>query len=199
MSTMARSLKILIGGVFFGVLCYGFLHMHSALVYEKSTDKADVIVVLSGCTGERVREAVALYHDGVAPVLLMTGGPFFDRSMADFMAEYAISLGVPSENILREKASVSTHTNATESLPILKDLDATRVLLVTSRFHTARSYRTFCWILPDTMTVFVHGAPDNVGKHWWSNGESLETVLIEWGKTVYYYINRVRGNLYNSG
>jgi uncharacterized SAM-binding protein YcdF (DUF218 family) len=184
--------------VYIAVLCFvlgaGFLlfpfamrGVYRSLVVELPTDHADVIVVLSGDTGERVREGVRLYEAGVAPKILMTGGPFFQTSMADVMADYAVSLGVPSENIMRETQSVSTYTNATGTLPLLEQIDANRVILVTSRFHTARSYETFRSVLPLTMTLFVHGAEDGVQeRNWWQNGEMLETVLIELGKTMYY-------------
>ena len=159
----------------------------SVLVTELPTDRADVIVVLSGSTGDRVREGVRLYHEGVAPRILMTGGPFFDTSMATVMARYAVSLGVPSENILLEEAALSTHTNATGSLPILQEMRARRILLVTSRFHTARSYKTFRNVLPPDMQLFVQGSADGVdAETWWRHGEMAETVLIEVGKTVYY-------------
>ncbi len=156
----------------------------STLVTEIPTPRADVIVVLSGSTGDRVREAVRLYHEGVAPKLLMTGGPFFDTSMADIMAKYAVSLGVPSENILIEEEALSTYTNATGSLPMLQDMGAKRILLVTSRFHTARSYDTFREVLPPDMTLFIRGSEDGVEPEtWWKHGEMAETELIELGKT----------------
>ena len=161
----------------------------SLLVTEIPTSRADVVVVLSGSTGDRVREAVRLYHAGVAPKLLMTGGPFFDTSMAGIMADYAVSLGVPSHNILLEEAAVSTYTNATGSLPILQAMGAKRVLLVTSRFHTARSYDTFRDVLPEDMDLFIQSSEDGVSADtWWQHGEMAEIVLIELGKTVYYWL-----------
>lgn len=161
----------------------------SLLVTEVPTSRADVVVVLSGSTGDRVREAVRLYHAGVAPKLLMTGGPFFDTSMAGIMANYAVSLGVPSQNILLEEAAVSTYTNATGSLPILQAMGAKRVLLVTSRFHTARSYDTFRDVLPEDMSLFIQSSEDGVSADtWWQHGEMAEIVLIELGKTVYYWL-----------
>lgn len=177
-----------IGGLIFFPI--GMRAVFSVLVTARPTDRADVIVVLAGSTGDRVREGVRLYHAGVAPRILMTGGPFFDTSMAAMMADYAVSLGVPSENILIEDAALSTHTNATGSLPILQAMHARRVLLVTSRFHTARSYRTFRDVLPPDMHLFVQGSDDGVDPEtWWRHGEMAETVLIELGKTVYYGVS----------
>lgn len=159
----------------------------ASLITDKSTPKADIIVVLAGDNGERVREGVRLYQKGVAPKLLMSGGAFFDSSMGALMADYAIRLGVPTEDILIEDTSVSTHTNATECLPILTKIHAKHILVVTSRFHTSRSYSVFREVLPDTMEVFIHGAEDGVDyKRWYHDGEMTETILIELGKTLYY-------------
>jgi uncharacterized SAM-binding protein YcdF (DUF218 family) len=161
--------------------------VYYTLITEIPTDNADVIVVLSGATGARVREGVRLYHAGVAPKLLMTGGPFFETSMADVMAKYAISLGVPSKNILQESSSLSTHTNAVGTLPLVQQLGAHRVMIVTSRFHTARSYKTFRDVFPADIELFIAGSEDGVNDgDWWHHGEMAETVLIELGKTLYY-------------
>lgn len=173
-----------VGVLLFPVVMRG---VYSVLVTEIPTEHADVIVVLSGDTGERVREGVRLYHAGVASKLIMTGEPFFDTSMADVMAKYATSLGVPSENILQEKLSLSTHTNATGTLPIVQALGAHRVVIVTSRFHTARSYKTFRDAFPPNIEIFIQGADDGVDPNsWWHHGEMAETVLIELEKTLYY-------------
>ena len=161
--------------------------VYRSLVTEIPTEHADVIVVLSGATGSRVREGVRLYHAGVAPKMLMTGGPFFETSMADIMAKYAISLGVPSQNILQENLSLSTYTNATGTLPLLQEIGAHRVLLITSRFHTGRTYKTFRDAFPSDIELFISGSDDGVDpKSWWRHGEMAETVLIELGKTFYY-------------
>ena len=69
-------LFISIGGLIFFPI--GMRAVFSVLVTARPTDRADVIVVLAGSTGDRVREGVRLYHAGVAPRILMTGGPFFD-------------------------------------------------------------------------------------------------------------------------
>jgi uncharacterized SAM-binding protein YcdF (DUF218 family) len=174
-------------GLAFLLFPFAMRGVYRCLVTEIPTTHADVIVVLSGGTGERVREGVRLYESGMAKKLLMTGGPFFEVSMADVMTNYAVSLGVPSRNIVQESRSVSTYTNATGSFPILHRMGARRVILVTSRFHTARAYHIFKQVFPPEIELFVYAAPDGVDeREWWQHGEMAETVLIELGKTFYY-------------
>jgi len=64
------------------------------LVTETDYPKpVDVIVVLSGGTGERIEYATQLYKQGVSKTLLMNGGgKYFDRYYSEYMKDYAIRL-----------------------------------------------------------------------------------------------------------
>jgi uncharacterized SAM-binding protein YcdF (DUF218 family) len=62
---------------------------------------------------------------------------------ASYMREQAIQMGVPSEAILVENHSLHTRENAEYVLKVLKEIDARRVILVTSPFHQLRTYLTF--------------------------------------------------------
>jgi uncharacterized SAM-binding protein YcdF (DUF218 family) len=62
---------------------------------------------------------------------------------APYIAEKAIQLGVPREDILMESESLHTRENADYVLEILKRHAMKRVILVTSPFHQLRTYLTF--------------------------------------------------------
>lgn len=125
--------------------------------------QADVIVVLGGGTGpaqyprplvelngsgDRLLYASWLYHQGIAPKLLLTGGhiPWMgarESSPAEEMAEILEMLGVPKEAVWLESQSLNTYENALYSREILEREGIDRIILVTSAFHMPRSVPLF--------------------------------------------------------
>jgi len=125
--------------------------------------QAEVIVVLSGGTesalyprqiselngaGDRVLYAAWLYHHGVAPKLLLTGGyiPWRGGRAASPAAEMADILGmldVPEDALWLEHESLNTYENALFSKEILEREGIDRIVLVTSASHMKRSVALF--------------------------------------------------------
>lgn len=99
-------------------------------------------------TRARVELGVKLYRQTQGAPLLMTGGKSSEGAIeADVMAEYAESLGVPGEHILRERQSHDTIENARLTVALLRRRlggdHAPRVALVTSDYHIERATRLF--------------------------------------------------------
>jgi len=89
----------------------------------------------------RVEGAVALWKQGTAPFLVMTGGVGkFGPSEARAAADLAMSLGVPEQALVLEERSTSTWENAVYAaqLPGLE-----RVVVVTDYYHVLRCERVF--------------------------------------------------------
>ena len=108
---------------------------------------ADCILVL-GCgvrdNGEpsdmlkdRLERGIALYKAGAAPKILMSG----DHGQVDYdevntMKQYAISAGIPSEDIFMDHAGFSTY----ESMYRAKDIfQAETIIVVTQQYHLYRA------------------------------------------------------------
>lgn len=149
---------------------------------------ADLIVVLAGDSGERVEKAAQLYHEHKAPLILMTGNAMYNTSVPELMKEKAIALKVPSSAILLECQSQSTLDHPKNCRPIFKEKNIKSIIIVTSKYHTARSYRTFLNELKnDNIHISIDSANDGVNyRSWWTDHESTEKILIELGKTVWY-------------
>jgi len=114
---------------------------------------ADVILVY-GCKAyadgtpsqalaDRVYTASELYHQGLAPVIVMSGGPVRDAAMHETqaMADYAVSLGVPREAILFDVEGLDTQATAANLRAVLGDAiprDALRILAVSHDYHLPR-------------------------------------------------------------
>lgn len=166
---------------------------YECLVLEKPTDRADILIVLAGDRGHRVKKAVDLYHEGIAPMILMSGGgQYFDTYFTEMMGAFAESLGVPKKAILQEKHSLSTYADAVESRKLIETLQhkPKRILIVTSKFHTRRSFRVFRKQFPsDEFDLFVIGSDDFVRSDaWWQHHEMAQTILTEWAKSLVYYL-----------
>ena len=122
---------------------------------------ADVIVLLGGgvypshqgwhpepnLTGsaDRLVLAAKLLKLGKAPRILYSGGSYYPGSRGEAVdgAELLRGWGVPAEAIGTEERSRTTRDNADFSLPMLKQMGAHRVLLVTSVWHMRRSMQNF--------------------------------------------------------
>ncbi len=176
---------ILVGGLgavaFFGV---GFwLSPQSSLV------KSDAIVAISGGeTTSRAQEAVRLYKEGWAPLVIFSGaaqdtsGP----SNAKAMETEAVQEGVPRDAILIEEASTNTTENALGVDAILKLKNLHQIILVTSPYHQRRANITF-ERTDKNLVILNHSTIDHNWRrtYWWANDYSRSVTLAELQKTIF--------------
>ncbi len=115
------------------------------LTVDSGPVKADVLVVLGGSSGtERAARAAELFKQGDAPRILVSG--FGDCASNGKLLEEE---GVANADIVLEPNSHSTRENAEFSMPLLRQMGAHRVIIVTSWYHSRRA-----------LTCFEHYAPD---------------------------------------
>ncbi len=127
-------------------------------MYEAKDElpQAEAIVVISGNAGKngglvgeteaRLARAVALYDEGLAPRLIVSGGTTTGtETVADAMKAAAIAAGVPETAITVEGASHSTLQNALFTADIDDLSKAAPILLVTHRYHLPRANASFRW------------------------------------------------------
>ncbi len=117
---------------------------------QEELQPADAIVVLGAAQWNgrpspvfqaRLDRAIALYHEGYAPLLVLTGGslPADAPSEAAVGREYALSQGVPPQAILLEDHSHTTAENLRGAWELLAPRGARTILLVSDPFHMARA------------------------------------------------------------
>jgi uncharacterized SAM-binding protein YcdF (DUF218 family) len=91
----------------------------------------------------RTELAARLWHDGTASHLVPCGGTGTHPPAEAFvMRDLLLTAGVPDHCITPEAASTTTAENIAFALPILKALNATRVLIVTDWYHAPRARLT---------------------------------------------------------
>lgn len=117
-----------------------------------SFDKADAIVVMGAAQYDgrpspqlaaRLDHALQLWKDGVAPVIVVTGGnqPGDRFTEADASRDYLVDRGVPTSAIVAEATSHSTWEAMSNLRRIADDgnLPIDDIVVVTDPFHSLRS------------------------------------------------------------
>jgi uncharacterized SAM-binding protein YcdF (DUF218 family) len=87
-----------------------------------------------------MERAVVLHRSGLVPRLVLSGGASkAGHTEASVMRDLALANGVPADAIVLDENARSTIENFACSLPILEQLGAKRVLVVTEPWHMRRS------------------------------------------------------------
>lgn len=132
--TKVKSDVILVlgGAVTSGTSCYGPICKEKGFVMKPHYNP---------CVVARVDQAVALYKEGFAPKILMSGGNDEEDKVneAETMKKMAIKAGIPAEAILTEKESTSTYENFAYSKKVLNTAGLRSVIVVTEPYHNARA------------------------------------------------------------
>jgi uncharacterized SAM-binding protein YcdF (DUF218 family) len=164
------------------LLWVGLNSADNLLMIRQKPCKADVIVVLGGENKTRAAKVIELYRQGNAPRILVTG-----RNEEAHIIHGLTANGVPEYAILREPFATSTYENAVFTIPILKQLNAKKVLLVTSWYHSRRALRLF---QSNSETVEFVSIPTNTDAVASIIGDKSlrNSVLIEYVKNVGYWI-----------
>jgi uncharacterized SAM-binding protein YcdF (DUF218 family) len=110
---------------------------------------ADAIVVLGAAQYDgrpspvlraRLDHAVALYREGVAPVLITTGGVGIGDTVSEAVVgrRYLIREGVPAHVILTERQGVRTAQSMTAVAQLMRSRQLRSAVLVSDPFHSLR-------------------------------------------------------------
>jgi len=172
------------------------------LIVDRPLQKSDAIVVLAGAQVDRWLEAVDLYREGLAPSILMSPGyvdPLGDELRArgirlpreiDVHRDAMIQLGIPATAIeIMPHGYDNTADEAAGVRTIARSRGWTRLIVVTSKYHTRRSLFAFQRELRGSgIEVEVRGSrydraqPDG----WWRNRSDLRFVVAELQKLAAY-------------
>ncbi len=89
---------------------------------------------------ERVTEAVDEYERGVAPRMIITGGPAHNRlAEAEVMARVAEAQGIPADAIVEERTARDTMENTCDSLKIMRSHGWESAEVISSASHLPRT------------------------------------------------------------
>lgn len=152
-------------------------------------EPADAIVAVSGGdTNARTDEAIRLYQQGWAPLIIFSGaaqdtsGP----SNAQAMRTRAMSQGVADSAIVIEEFSRNTAENAANTAKFITNHDLKRIILVTSGYHQRRASLEFSATLGPTTTIVNHPVAQDKqwGPLWWLTPQGWWLAISELVKIV---------------
>jgi uncharacterized SAM-binding protein YcdF (DUF218 family) len=149
--------RLLIGVIVFVLLAISYYTVTLLQVHftgrSDQTRPVDAIVVMGAAQYDgrpspqlaaRLDHAVDLWAQGVAKVVVVTGGnqPGDRFTEAEASANYLIDRGVPADVILQETVSHSTYASLDGVATLLHQRGLFRVLLVSDPFHSLRARLT---------------------------------------------------------
>src|SRR5271156_2856047 len=149
------------------VLC-AFASRAARFLVVDEPQPSDVIVVLAGETHVRPARALELLRQGMAPHVFIDAEQrnlIYGEQLIDILQRYLDSLP--------------------ESSRCLQSMQAHRVLIVTSDYHTRRASMIFRHHLPQYQ-FSTAGARNSseFGDAWWTNREWAKTTFDEWTKLI---------------
>ena len=172
------------------------------LQHEDPLQKADAIFVLAGTRMERPLEAVDLYKEGWAPVVVLSPGrPEWTEGMlrargirfpsdVELERDALVQLGLPAAAIVATNGYVD---NTAQEANLLRAMVFAhhwrRVIIVTSKYHTRRAAFAFRRGLEGTGAEVVMRATrydSSDPARWWRIRSDLRFAGSEWQKLVAY-------------
>ena len=99
---------------------------------------------LSGAARRRVERAARAYHEGLAEIVVVSGGRSWNGVVeADALGAALAALGVPESALLLERESRTTHENAVKTARLLLSKNQRAVGVVTCDWHLPRALYCF--------------------------------------------------------
>lgn len=178
-----------------GAIVFGLPRLYTELfasnrLYSPSTSPSAPVAIVFGAglrkdgsptliLQDRVAAAVQLYFDGKVKKLLMSGdNRFVDYNEPGAMSEYAISLGVPAEDIVLDYAGRRTYDTCYRARDIFGVSEA---VLVTQKFHQPRAIFTCNALGIKSVGAIADQRPYRSYAHnFWRLRELLATLRALW-------------------
>jgi uncharacterized SAM-binding protein YcdF (DUF218 family) len=173
------------------------------LVTEHRLEKADAVCVLAGSIPDRILEAVDIYKQGYAPLIILTKEeepPGLDKLLKlgvrvpeghEINKMIALKLGVPASSIaIVNGRANSTYAEAQIVYGLLKEKNIKSIIIATSKSHTTRATRLFDYVT-DAGGIKIITRPSKYDtfdpEKWWKERRYLRQVIWEYQKLLYYY------------
>lgn len=163
----------------------------SICIYAKRDDKCstDAAIILGAAadeTGpspvyrERINHGIELYNDGYVTKLIMTGGTGEGNTHSDayIAKQYAVSLGIPAEDIFTEETSTITQENLENSKIIMDENGFDTAIIVSDPLHMKRAI-----LLAEDTGIIAYSSPTPTTMY-----KSAKTRIPFLAREVFFYI-----------
>ena len=190
--------------VLVGVLAAGWFLYYGGryLQHEDPLQKSDAIFVLAGTRAQRPLEAIDLYKEGYAPIVILSPGIEEDAEVLlrkrgvrfprqdELQREVLVQSGIPPAAVLSTGDFVdNTAQEANLLRAIVQARGWQRIIVVTSKYHTRRAAFAFRRGLEGTGAQVIMRATrydSSDPARWWRRRGDIRFALSEWQKLLAY-------------
>jgi uncharacterized SAM-binding protein YcdF (DUF218 family) len=163
----------------------------------QSPKRADAIAVLGGDEeGERASRALALYRQGHAPTIVLTGlqmGANAVPAGLNWRAEFLEARGVPKTAIRLELEARNSYMEAEQLLALMRKEGWRTLIVVSDPPHMRRLAWTWARVFEGSGLDYVLVASELdwwLPGDWWRDEKSGAFVIMEYIKLAYYVAKR---------
>jgi len=179
------------------MLLVAFARNSGRILVEDAPQPSDLILVLAGETEHRPAHALELLHQGLGRRVLIdvpADTKIYDRLQLELAENYVRNLPDSARVRLCPITGLSTREETQDVKRCLTAQDGTRILIVTSDFHTRRALATFRHELRDkTFSVAAALDPQEFGARWWTHRQWAKTLVGEWVRVLWWnFVDRWR-------
>jgi len=151
---------------------------------------ADLILVLAGETDRRPARALELLHQGLGKRVLIdvpADVKIYDTLQLDVAEKYVRGLSESASVRICPIVGLSTREETQDVEKCLTPEDGSRILIVTSDFHTRRALSIFRHQLRNkTFSVAAAHQSTEFGTRWWTHRQWAKTFAGEWTKVIWW-------------
>ena len=176
----------------FGLLLLVILCFLSAgrILVEDSPQHSDVILVLAGETDHRPASGLDLLNQGYAPRMIIdvpAGSRLYNVSEIDLARNYINTLPQAAAIEICPIVGLSTRAETHDVERCLAGKPSSRILIVTSDYHTRRALSIFHHELP-AHSFSIAAAHDDAqfGIRWWTHRQWAKVCLEEWLRFIWW-------------
>lgn len=166
------------------------------LVIATEPVAADAVIVLGGDSdGNRLREAIRLHDGRLVPRLILVNGK--KDSWLYVIRKACPDCSLEGRDVVFLEGSVNTLTDLEISLAYCREQRFSKVLVVTSPYHTRRVSCMISDLSGQYAVDAITLSSGNFGKlvapsgKWWQDSATLETVWLEFGKVLFWEFDDV--------
>jgi uncharacterized SAM-binding protein YcdF (DUF218 family) len=161
----------------------------SLLVIDKP-QRSDVILVLAGETDHRPRRALQLLDQGYGSRVVIdvpAATRIYQFTQVELAEKYVASLPQAASVSICATKGLSTRDESHDAAECLSRVQGTRILIVTSDFHTRRSLSIFRHELPGkSFSIAASHNDAQFGTRWWRRRQWAKTCVGEWLRMLWW-------------
>lgn len=183
---------------------YPFRCITDFVFVQTEIQPADIILVPGGSYPQQIEKAAELYHQGMAPYILPSGGynSYINEVEWVYMRRIALELGIPEDAILKEDQAKNTFDNAIYSWEVIKSMKikVKSAIMVCKGQHSRRALLSYQTAFPQEIKFMVTTVMDDrviSEENWFLKEEKIKLVMIEVEKIGRYFGHHIPNWVYN--